>query len=141
MNKYILLTALLAPFAAHSAGNELAELKNKNLVLSTNADTCVLIGRTAFVEARTAARPIATSEAEVCVVEGKDAAKTAHAEMKSAFKKKAQTELTEWRLEWMATFDAAVPKVGDSESTYVSRVKAARSNVDRATNKIEIALE
>ncbi len=144
MNQHLALIAmLLAPTLASAEGAEMALMKKSNVIMETQADTCVLMGRTAYVKMRVG-RSAADDERDIqtCITEGKEAAKTGHAEIKAAFKKKPlPTELTEWRLEWMAAFDATVLKTGETESQYLRRNQEARSKVERATNKFEIAVE
>lgn len=138
-----LAAALLLPTLVLADGAELSALKQKNLVLETQADTCVLLARTAFVKLRSGS---GTQEEErdlqKCIADGKDSAKSAHADIKTAFKKKKlPQELTDWRLEWMAAFDATALQSSETEGEYLRRAREARSKVERATNKFEIAME
>lgn len=137
-----LIAALLLPALAQANSPELTALKNQNSALGMKLDTCLISVRTVFVQLRAQMPMTEAAELEKCVTSGKESIKSAHAEVKSAFKKKrVPDELTDWRLEWMATFDAAVLQSGDREGAYMARVKEARSKVERATNKVEIVLE
>lgn len=137
-----LIAALLLPALAQANSAELTALKNQNSLLSMRLDTCLISVRTVFVQLRSKMPMTEADELEKCVTNGKELIKSAHAEVKSSFKKKRlPDELTDWRLEWMATFDAAVLQPGDREGAYMARVKEARSKVERVTNKLEIVLE
>ena len=138
-----LAAALLLPGLALANGEELSAMKQKNLLLGTQADTCVLLARTAFVKLRAGSSPADEQrDVEKCIADGKDSAKEAHTEIRTKYKKKQPpTELTDWRLEWMAAFDATALKTGETESQYLRRAQEARSKVERATNKFEVATE
>lgn len=144
MKRHLAFAAiLLLPALALADGAELSAMKQKNQVLEMQADTCVLIARTAFVKLRSGS---STQEEErdvqKCIVDGKGSAKEAHADIKAMFKKKAvPQELADWRLEWMAAFDATGLQSGETESQYLRRAREARSKVERATNKFELATE
>lgn len=103
----------------------------------------MITGRTAYVKMRYQQSMEEEAQAlEKCMADGKETAKKAHAEIKSIFQKKSvPAELTEWRLEWMAVFDATALKTGEVENQYLRRVQEARSKVERATNKFEMSLE
>lgn len=142
--KRIHLTAiLLFPALAFANTTVVTAIKQKNQTLDNLVDACMFTGRTAYVKLRSKESAAEDEQAlEKCVVEGKESAKAAHAEIKSILKKKSiPAELAEWRLEWMATFDATALRPGEIEGQYLRRIQEARSKVERATNKFEIAVD
>ncbi|KAB2905578.1 MAG: hypothetical protein F9K35_01505 [Burkholderiaceae bacterium] len=138
-----LLALILLPALALAGGEELSALKHQNQNLEIQADTCVLIARTAFVKLRSnSGTQEEEQELKKCVADGRDSARNSHAEVKAVFKKKkVPQELADWRLEWMAAFDATALQTGDNEAQYLRRTRDARGKVERATNKFEIAVE
>lgn len=142
MKKIVLVVALL-PALAFADGAAVSVMKQKNKSLEMNADTCVINARTAFVKLRTGSDTSEDQrELDKCIADGKDSTKAAQNEIKATFKKKkVPSELAEWRLEWMAAFDATALKTGETEGQYLRRAQEARSKVERATNKFEIAME
>lgn len=144
MRLHFFMAAVLAvPAITHASGAELDVLKQNEMTLAIQADTCSLMARTAFARLRSGSST-ADEERDLqsCIEKGKSTAKSAHAEVKATFKKKkVPAELTEWRLEWMAAFDATALRSGETEMQYLQRVQEARSKAERATNKFEIAVE
>lgn len=140
------LIALAAAFAASPAladSAQLSALKRQDRTLSAAADTCVFMARTALVMQRAGGDYRESRRAlEKCVSDGRDQVKAAHGEVKATFKKKPlPAELTEWRLEWMAVFDATDLKDGETEGAYMRKTVEARGKAERASNKFEIAVE
>ena len=115
-------------------------VKSKNSILSLGLDTCTISGRADFLEMRNGSSP--GSHTQECVSKGKDDVKSAFDEVRKEFgKRKPPDELIDWRVEWTAAFDAALPQVGDTERTYLQKVGDARRAADRATVKLEISME
>jgi hypothetical protein len=140
---HLVAALLLLPALACADGAAINAIKQKNQTLENLADACMFTGRTAYVKLRSK-ESTAEDEQELvkCIGEGKASAKQAHAEIKTIFKNKnIPAELAEWRVEWMAAFDATALKPGEVENQYLRRVQDARSKVERATNKLEISFE
>lgn len=143
MKRRYLAAALLFPTLAFAEWDPLTVIKQSNQVLDGFAEACMYTGRTAYIRLRLKeSTAVEERKLEECIGEGKEAAKKTHTEIKALFKKKsAPPELAEWRLEWMAAFDATALKSGEVESQYLRRVQDARSKVERATNKLEVSME
>lgn len=115
-------------------------VKYHNNLLSTNLQACMYGGRADFQEMRNGTPPgVQTQE---CVNKGKEIVKSAFDEVRKEFgNKKPPEELIDWRVEWAAAFDAALPQIGDIERVYLQKIGDAKRAVDRATAKLEIAME
>lgn len=136
--KRIFIAAALLPALAYAGDTEIKQIKLQNMGLSLNMDLCIVTVQN-FI-----ARPKLrrAESAEQCSIKGKEKIKSAYAATKATLSgEKGLAELTEWRLEWMYVFDATVIQIGDTDDAYVQRVREARTRVDRATNKFEIAVE
>lgn len=138
-----IIAALVAPSLTFADSNEIVLMKKSNQVLETQADTCVLFARTAYLRLGAG---LNNDELERrlknCIVDGKSATKNYYAEVKAAFDQRAvPPELADWRVEWMSAFDATAMKPGEIQSQYMRRSQEARTRVERATHKFEIATE
>ncbi len=137
----VLVIGLTASFSALAGGQEISAVKYGNRTLDTVLVGCSFGVRADFLDVRNG-KPVDPNRAAECTASGKEQAKKYYEEVRALFKgKKPPPELVEWRLEWAAAFDASMPVAGDTERIYMQRVGEAKQKVDRATNKLEIALE
>lgn len=137
----LMLVLGLASCLAHAGGQEISAVKAGNRTLDVALVGCSYGVRADFMEMRNG-KSIDPNRAAECTAMGKEQTKTYYEEVKGMFKgKKPPPELIEWRLEWAAAFDAAMPMPTDTERTYMQRIGEVKQKIDRATNKLEIALE
>lgn len=136
------LVAVLALVGtAWAAGPVMSEVSQQNAVLRMRVETCKIVARTQFVKAQSGSAPD-FDEVSRCAAEGKTSVKESYDKVRALFgKKRPPPELAEWRLGWASVMDAARLEGSDTASAYMRRVTTAAQEADRATNRLEMALE
>lgn len=116
-------------------------VRKENAALSGKLDSCMYVVRTIFVKLRSRQPMDAEDNPQACADDGKSALRDAYARLKPTFGPQAPAALTDWRLEWLTAFDAAIPQAGEREREYLRRYYATKAALSRATNKLELATE
>jgi hypothetical protein len=127
----------------------LVNFQLKNSFLGTQAQLCVLAGLVVVMQRNNLLDLLLGTEKgerkfQACVTEGKESVKTTQAEIRNTYKKdrkEVPTELTDWSLEWVATFDAIVPQKGEYEQQYISRAQGIIKKTELSVKKYERATE
>lgn len=119
---------------------DFGKVQIKNMILGMHLNACTSSGNVDFINMQMGKLP--DGETQKCVDDGKSSVKEAFDDVKKGFgKNKPPEELVNWRIEWAAAFSAAVPQMGDTERSYLQKIGEAKMRVDRATAKLEIAME
>lgn len=120
---------------------DFAPIQQKSKMLAIQLETCTIRVRTIFVRIR-AKLPLEGPMPQECADDGKAQLKAAYDEAKAVYGKQTPPpELVEWRLEWSSAFDASVPLDSDIERVFLQRIAEAKQKAERATTKLEIAME
>lgn len=138
---FLLMAIASATFAEPTV---MSAVNLENHLLRVELDSCaVLVSRGIFLGVRLGTEDEADWALQAkCIESGKTSVKVSFGKIKNAFaNNQPPSALTDWRLEWMAAFGSAELQRTDSERVYLQRVEEASRNVNRATNKLEIALE
>lgn len=136
MNKKCLVLAVLLalPFLSHAEDVRLQTLKVMHRNLFAQHEICVFRARTALLPS-SVHKPESVSE---CTAEGKKDVEETHADLKPLVKgKAAQSALTEWRVKWLETFEAADLQTDDTSELYLRRVTDSIKRADKVSQKLQ----
>lgn len=136
------------PTMAVADGKTLADLHLQNTFIGAQAQLCALAGLAMLMQQNNIPLNLFLGSAkeerefQACITEGKESVKTTQIEIRDTYKKsrkEAPAGLTDWGLEWTATFDAIAPKKGEYEDQYISRAQGIIKKTELAVKKFEIA--
>lgn len=141
MKRIAFVSTLLIYSYAFAIGPQMSLVNQESQLLTLKLNTCAIEVKTLFVQIRSKS-PTNDIDVKRCVEDGKTAVKSSYNNVKNSFRKnKIPAEFNDWRLEWMSAFDGALPADNDIERVYLQRQSDSKEKINRATNKLEIALE